>query len=127
MNRESPRRGARYGDGERRPASDRALDAHPTTVHLDERLHHRETESQSLPLVLEPARGVLGGVEGGEERLEQARPARLVDSPPRVAHADLGAAVSRESSRQRNASGVRSELDRVQQEVIETVPDLLRL
>ena len=29
----------------RRPASDLALDAHPTTVHLDGRLHHRETES----------------------------------------------------------------------------------
>src|SRR5207244_12354494 len=82
MNRESPRCDARYGDGERRPASDRALDAHPTTVHLDERLHHRETKSQTLPLVLAQPRGVLGDVEGGEERLEQARPARLVDSRP---------------------------------------------
>src|SRR3989442_12356710 len=106
MNRESPRRGARYGDGERRPASDRALDAHPTTVHLDERLHHRETKSQTLPLVLEQPRGVLGDVEGGEERLEQARPARLLDSPPPVAPPDLAAPVSRASSPHRNASAV---------------------
>ena len=68
-----------------------------------------------------------GDVEGREERLEHARAAGRVDSGTRVAHPDLGAAVPKAPRRERDAARIRRELDGVQQEVAQTIPDLFAL
>ena len=95
-------------------------------MHLDERFHHGQTEAEPAPLVLEQPRGVSGDVEGREERLEHVRPAGHVDPDARIAHPDLSSPVRRATRREGDTPGIRRELDRVQQEVAQAVPDLLR-
>src|SRR5262245_39443911 len=82
------RRRHRQGDREDRPLAGTAGDLDLSALQLGEGADQRQPQAQAALAELVGPRRVMDRIEAGEERLEHARPRRLVHADALVAHGD---------------------------------------
>ena len=94
---------AGQADGDGRPSVHFALGGDGPAVHLDKLLDDAQPQPQPALVEAEVARGVVAGIELGEERLEQVGQRPGLEADPPVGDPDLGLVGGRSAARPRRS------------------------